>query len=105
MTVWLDKDNTSASAVYTVKNTSSALSARLSTSVTNVSGASADYFSDITAVYYADSACTDPLGTDLLPANQKAYLKVTVSMAKAPLADVTNATFSVATTAEPAEAD
>ena len=108
MTVWLDSTYTEASAVYAVKNANpeNGLSATLSADVTQISDASAAaYFGEIQADYYADSSCTTLLGTDKLNAGETAYLKVTVSLAKTPINDVTSATFSVTTTATPEEAD
>ena len=105
MTVWLDKDNTSAYAIYKVDNKSTELGAKLSTNVTQISGDSSSYFTEVTAEYFADAACTDPLGNDTVPHEQSVYLKVSVGLAKAPLTDVTGATFSVVTTAEPQEVE
>ena len=103
MTVWLDKDHTTAYAIYKVDNKSTGLGAKLTTTVTNFTGTGATYLSEPTAEYFTDAACTDALGSDTLPHGQSAYLKVTVELAKAPINDVTGATFAVETTAEPIE--
>lgn len=106
MTVWLDNTHRSAYAIYKVKNKSTDLSATLAASVTQISDENKNpYFSGITAAYYSDSTCNTPLGNNKLAAGATAYLKVTVTLAKSPIEDVTNASFSVTTTASPAEAD
>ncbi len=106
MTVWLDKDHTEAYAVYKVKNTSDKINAVLSTSVSPVGETGkSEYFTEPTAEYFTDSACTDALGSAELPHGQSAYLKVTIGLAKLPLNDVTGGTFSITTTAEPVETD
>ena len=104
MTVYLDSTHSSAYAIYKVDNNSSELGATLSTSITQISGASAQYFNDVTAAYYTDSNCTTALGNSTLAHGQSAYLKVTVSLKKSPVSDITGATFSVTTTATPQEA-
>ncbi len=106
MTVWLDEDHPEVYAIYKVDNKSDNINATLATSVTAVSDASkSEYFTEPTAVYYTDAACTDALGSAELPHGQSVYLKVTIGLAKAPLTDITNATYSVTTTATPVETD
>ena len=103
MTVYLDATHTSAYAIYKVNNTSSELGATLSAVVTQISGTNSQYFNDVTAVYYSDAACTSELGNNVVAHGSSAYLKVTVSLKKTPITDITGATFSIATTASPAE--
>ena len=103
MTVYLDSSHSSAYAIYKVDNNSSELGATLSASVTQISGNNAQYFDNITAAYYSDANCTTAL-SGALAHGQTAYLKVTVSLAKSPINDVSGATFSVTTTATPQEA-
>ena len=87
-------------------NPSNGLAASLSADVTQISDATASaYFGDITADFYSDSSCTALLGNTKLNGGDTAYLKVTVSLAKTPINDITSATFSVTTTATPEEAD
>ena len=107
MTVWLDDTHREAYAIFKVDNNSTDLSARLTPSVTEVGQQHDAYFNDIQAEYYTASTCAtgEELGTDVLEAGDSAYLKVTVSLEKSPLDDITGATFSVQTTAEPVEAD
>ena len=104
MTVYLDASHTSAYAIYKVDNKSAELSATLAANVTQISGTNADYFNDVTAVYYTDAACTTELGSNKLAHGNSAYLKVTVSLKKTPVSDISGATFSVQTTATPQEA-
>jgi len=104
MTVYLDSSNTTATAVYKVDNKSTELGATLSAAVTQISGANAQYFSNITAVYYTDANCTTALGDNVVAHGGSAYLKVTVGLAKSPVSDITSASFSVTTTATPQEA-
>ena len=104
MTVYLDSSNTAATAIYKVDNNSTELGATLAASITQISGANAEYFSNITAVYYTDANCTQALGNNTLAAGDSAYLKVTVGLAKSPINDITSASFSVTTTATPQEA-
>ena len=104
MTVYLDSTHSSAYAIYKVDNNSSELGATLSTSITQISGGNAQYFNDVTAAYYTDANCTTALGNSTLAHGQSAYLKVTVSLKKSPVSDITGATFSVTTTATPQEA-
>ena len=104
MTVYLDANHTSAYAIYKVDNNSSELGATLAASVTQISGTNATYFDDVTAVYYTDASCTTPLGNNVLAHGQSAYLKVTVSLKKSPVSDISGATYSVTTTATPQEA-
>lgn len=105
MTVWFDNDHREAYAIYKVDNKSSELSARLRANVTQVGSQYDAYFTDVTATYYTDANCATALGTDELTAGASAYLKVEISLEKSPLDDITGATFSVTTTAEPVEAD
>ena len=104
MTVYLDATHTSAYAIYKVDNDSAELSATLAANVTQISGTNAEYFNNITAVYYTDANCTTELGNNKLAHGNSAYLKVTVSLAKTPVNDISGATFSVTTTATPQEA-
>ena len=105
MTVWLDKDHQEVYAIYKVDNNSDEIDAVLTTSITSVSGANAVYFTEPTGVYYTDAACTDALGSEVLPHGQTAYLKVTIGLASTPLNDITGATFAVTTTAAPQETE
>ena len=104
MTVYLDSSHSSAYAIYKVDNNSSELGATLAAAVTQISGNNAQYFDDITAAYYTDANCTTALGNNTLAHGASAYLKVTVSLVKSPINDVSGATFSVTTTATPQEA-
>ena len=99
MTVYLDKNNTSATACYEIDNKSEKFAAALSASVTAVSGTNEAYFAAPTYGFYSDSACSTTFSGSLQP-ESKAYLKVTIGKSTTePLADVTNASFTVTTTA------
>lgn len=109
MTVWFDKDHTSATALYKIdnKNATGGLAATLGVDVTAVSGANADYFTEPEYRLCVDSSCNTEFNTSSgkLAAGQSVYLEVTIELAKAPLNDIENATYSVELTATPAEAD
>ena len=94
MTVNLDADHTSAYAIFKVDNKSSELGATLTPSVTQITGTNTQYFNDITTAYYTDANCTTAL-SGTLAHGQSAYLKVTVSLKKNPIDDISSASFNV----------
>ena len=106
MTVWFDNTHREATAIYKIDNNSSELSASLAATITNIdeNGTNESYFNTVSAEYYSDATCTTALSSsDVVEAGESAYLKVTVSLAKTPLDDITGATFTVVTTATPEE--
>ena len=105
MTVWFDKNQTEAYAIYKVDNKSSQLGAELSTVVTpvQVGGVDSSYFDTVVAGYYTDATCTNALGNNTVEHGNSVYLKVEVRLVKAPVQDITSGTFTVTTTATPVD--
>ncbi len=101
MTVYLNKDNTSASACYKIDNNSSTLAASISPSVTPIGSPNTAYFGNITTALYSDSGCSTAFSGNLA-AGQSVYLKVTVPKGNTePAQDVADASFGVTITATP----
>ena len=101
MTVYLDHDHTSGTAIYKIDNKSSALYAKLTPNVIQVGSPNTDYFGTITSGVYSDAECQTALSDNLAP-GASAYLKVIVPKGSVePATDVTGATFSVTITAAP----
>ena len=102
MTVYLDKNNTSASACYKIDNNSSTLAASISPSVTTPIGSpNTAYFGTISTALYSDSGCSTAFSGNVA-AGQSVYLKVTVPKGNTePAQDVADATFGVTITATP----
>ena len=102
MTVYLDKDHASGSACYKIDNKSTALSATITPSVTQISSPNNAYFGTITTALYSDANCTTSFSGNVA-AGSSVYLKVTVPKGSTePAQDVTNAAFTVSITASPA---
>lgn len=104
MTVYLDSTTRSVHAIYKIKNNSPELAANVATTISTPFGENhKDYFTAETKLY-TDEECTQELATDTkLGPNAEIYLKVTVSLAKLPVNDISNATFEVTVNATPVE--
>ena len=103
MSVALSSGNPNGSAIFTIKNNSATLNALLTPTVSNnFVSQYQDYLEVNQNAIYSDAACTTPLSGSLA-AGGTAYLKVNVHLKKAPLADITDGTFTVTVTAAPTE--
>ena len=101
MTVYLDKNNTTATACYKINNNSTSLAASISPSVTPIGSPNTNYFGTITTGLYSDSGCSTAFSGNLA-AGQSVYLKVTVPKGSTePAQDVADASFGVTITATP----
>ena len=103
MTVNLDSNTKTTSAIYKIDNTSSELSANLTAKVTNDDEGLNKYVA-ITSQLYSDADCTAEL-TGPIAKGTSAYLKVTASITNNPSKDVADKKFTVTITAEPADAN
>ena len=103
MTVNLDSTHRTASAIYKIDNNSADLKATVTAAVTtDFADANADYLG-VTTELYSDVDCETELNNTELAPGDSAYLKVTVSLTKLPVNDITNAQFNITTTAKPVE--
>jgi hypothetical protein len=102
MTVNLDANTTSQTAIYKIDNKSEELGATLATTVDN-SDADLSKYVDITSEICTDSSCSSTL-TGTLIKGESAYLKVTATLKKNPAQDVLAKTFTVTVTATPVDA-
>jgi hypothetical protein len=102
MTVNLDANTTSQTAIYKIDNKSEELGATLATTVDN-SDADLSKYVDITSEICTDASCSSTL-TGTLIKGESAYLKVTATLKKNPAQDVLAKTFTVTVTATPVDA-
>ena len=103
MTVNLDSGHRSASAIYKIDNLSEELKATIVAELTSdIPEDKRDYLL-VEKELYTTEDCDTVLEDTQLSKNQSAYLKVTVSLVKLPVEDITNAEFKITTTATPVE--
>lgn len=98
MTVYLDTENTTATAIYKIENNSPELKAAVN--IKTASNESSDYLT-VSEALYADASCNTALGTTEIAPGEAAYLKVTVELTKLPAQDVAGVTFTIGLEAEP----
>ena len=103
MTVNLDAEHRSASAIYKIDNLSEELKATIVAEITSdIPEDKRDYLK-LEEELYTTEACDTVLADTQLAKNESAYLKVTVSLVKLPVEDITNAEFKITTIATPVE--
>lgn len=103
MTVNLDSEHRSAYAIYKIDNLSEELKATIVAELTSdIPEDKRDYLL-VEKELYTTEDCDTVLEDTQLSKNQSAYLKVTVSLVKLPVEDITNAEFKITTTATPVE--
>lgn len=103
MTVNLDTEHRSASATYKIDNLSEELKATVVAEITSDIPEEKKEYLKVEEELYADEECTKLLNDTQLDQNKSAYLKVTVSLVKLPVTDITNADFKITTIATPVE--
>lgn len=103
MTVNLDAEHRSASATYKIDNLSEELKATVAAEITSDIPEGKKEYLKVEEELYADEDCTELLNDTQLAPEESAYLKVTVSLIKLPVTDITNAEFKITTTATPVE--
>ena len=103
MTVWLDSTNRSAYAIYKIDNESEDLAASITADVDPLTGTNSSYFDEPVVDFCSDSACNTTFSGNVEP-GESVYMKVTVSLVRSPLTDITGQTFNITITASPEEA-
>jgi hypothetical protein len=103
MTVNLDAEHRSAYAIYKIDNLSEELKATVAAKITSDIPEEKKAYLQVEEELYTTEACDTVLADTQLAKNESAYLKVTVSLVKLPVEDITNAEFKITTTATPVE--
>ena len=103
VTVDLDSEKTTATAILKVDNNSTELSANLVATVGEVD-VDLEKYAEITTELCSDAACGTAL-TGVVTKETSAYVKVTANLKKNPAQDVKNKTFSVSLVASPVDAN
>lgn len=105
MTVNLDAEHKSAYAIYKIDNLSEELKATVAADITTNIPTEKQEYLKVEQELYTSEACddNDTLEDTQLAKNESAYLKVTVSLVKLPVEDITDATFTITATATPVE--
>lgn len=103
MTVNLDAEHRSAYAIYKIDNLSEELKATVAAEITSDIPEEKRAYLKVEEELYTSEACDTVLADTQLAKNESAYLKVTVSLVKLPVEDITNAEFTITATATPVE--
>ena len=105
MTVNLDSEHRTATAIYKIDNLSEELKATITSEITtDFDETKADYLT-VTQGLYTTDACDELLENKEVAPGESAYLKVTVSLTKLPVEDINDAQFTITTTAQAVEVE